>query len=102
VQAAEEFVERLGIAPGSKVLDVACGTGNTAIPAARTGAHVVGVDIATNLLQQARQRAAAENLKIGFQEGDAEDLPFPDHSFDVVLTMFGAMFAPSPEKVAAE
>ena len=102
VQAAEEFVQRLGIAPGSKVLDVACGTGNTAIPAARTGADVVGVDIATNLLEQARQRATAENLSVRFQEGDAEDLPFPDHSFDVVLTMFGAMFAPRPEKVAAE
>jgi SAM-dependent methyltransferase len=102
VQAAEEFVQRLGIAPGSKVLDVACGTGNTAIPAARTGAEVVGVDIATNLLEQARQRAAAENLSVRFHEGDAEDLPFPDHSFDVVLTMFGAMFAPRPEKVAAE
>ena len=102
VHAAEEFVKRLGLARGSKVLDVACGTGNTAIPAARTGADVVGVDIATNLLEQARKRAAAENLSVRFQEGDAEDLPFPDHSFDVVLTMFGAMFAPRPEKVAAE
>jgi SAM-dependent methyltransferase len=99
---AENFVGRIGITPGAKVLDVACGTGNTAIPAARAGADVIGVDIATNLLEQARQRAAAENLSIRFEEGDAENLPFPDHSFDVVMTMFGAMFAPRPEKVAAE
>ena len=101
-QAAEEFVGRIGIAPGSKVLDVACGTGNTAIPAAKLGADVVGIDIATNLLEKARQRAAAENLNIRFQEGDAEELPLPDHSFDVVLTMFGAMFAPRPDRVASE
>ena len=101
-QEGENFVGRLGIRAGSKVLDVACGTGNTAIPAARAGADVIGVDIATNLLEQARQRAAAENLNARFQEGDAEDLPFPDDSFDEVVTMFGAMFAPRPEKVAAE
>jgi SAM-dependent methyltransferase len=99
---AENFVSRLAIPPGSKVLDVACGTGNTALPAARAGAEVTGVDIAPNLLETARKRAAAENLQIRFQEGDAEDLRFPDHSFDVVLTMYGAMFAPRPEKVAAE
>jgi SAM-dependent methyltransferase len=98
----ETFVARLGITPQSKVLDVACGTGNTAIPAARTGAEVIGVDIATNLLQAASKRAAADNLNIRFEEGDAEDLPFPDQAFDVVLTMYGAMFAPRPEKVAAE
>lgn len=101
-QEAANFVERIGIAPGSKVLDVACGTGNTAIPAARAGADVTGIDIAPNLLEKARQRAAEEGLPIRFQEGDAEDLPFPDHSFDVVLTMYGAMFAPRPERVAAE
>ncbi len=99
---AENFVGRLGIARGAKVLDVACGTGNTAIPAARAGASVVGLDIAPNLLEQAKKRAASENLDIRFQEGDAEELPFADHSFDVVLTMFGAMFAPRPEKVSAE
>src|SRR5947209_14069493 len=100
--AEEEFVTRLKLTPGTKVLDVACGTGNTAIPAAAAGAKVTGVDIATNLVEAARNRAAAENLHIHFQEGDAEDLPFPDHSFDVVLTMYGAMFAPRPEKVAAQ
>jgi len=96
------FVARLGIAPGTRVLDVACGTGNTAIPAARAGASVTGLDIATNLLEQATKRAAAEQVQIRFDEGDAEDLPYGDHSFDVVLTMFGAMFAPRPERVAAE
>jgi ubiquinone/menaquinone biosynthesis C-methylase UbiE len=99
---AEEFVKRTPIRPGMKVLDVACGTGNTAIPAARAGASVTGVDIATNLLEQARQRAAAENVRADFREGDAEELPFDDQQFDVVITMFGAMFAPRPERVAAE
>jgi ubiquinone/menaquinone biosynthesis C-methylase UbiE len=99
---AENFVNRIGVNPGSQVLDVACGTGNTAIPAARAGAHVTGIDIATNSLEQARKRAAAEKLQIRFEEGDAEDLSYPDASFDVVLTMFGAMFAPRPDKVAAE
>src|SRR5258708_29598521 len=99
---AEKFVKRLGIAAGARVLDVACGTGNTAIPASRAGASVTGVDIAPNLLSQARKRAAAEGLEIGFDEGDAEELPYSDQSFDVVLTMFGAMFAPRPDRVAAE
>jgi SAM-dependent methyltransferase len=98
----ELFVERLKLHPGSQLLDIACGTGNTAIPAARAGAAVTGVDIATNLLEQARKRAAAEGLKIQFDEGDAEALPYPDRSFDVALTMFGAMFAPRPERVVAE
>jgi SAM-dependent methyltransferase len=101
-QAAEQFVHRTSIQAGSRVLDVACGTGNTAIPAARAGAIVTGVDIATNLLDQARQRATAEKLDIDFQEGDAEDIPFPTGSFATVLSMFGAMFAPRPERVAAE
>lgn len=99
---AEDFVGRIGITGGAKVLDIACGTGNTSIPAAKTGASVTGLDIATNLLEQARNRAAAEKLDVRFEEGDAEAIPFADHSFDVVLTMFGAMFAPRPEKVAAE
>lgn len=98
----EDFVTRIGIKAGARVLDVACGTGNTAIPAARAGADVIGVDIATNLLEQASQRADAENLPAQFQEGDAEQLPFADGEFDVVLTMFGAMFAPRPDRVAAE
>ena len=69
---AEEFVHRLRIQPGTRVLDVACGTGNLAIPAARQGARVWGVDIATNLLEQARQRASAVGLPALFEEGDAE------------------------------
>jgi ubiquinone/menaquinone biosynthesis C-methylase UbiE len=98
----EEFVSRLGLRPGMRVLDIACGTGNQSIPAARAGAEVTGVDIATNSLEQARQRAAAEGLKIRFLEGDAEQLPFEAAEFDVVDSMFGAMFAPRPELVASE
>ena len=100
--SAEEFVGRLGLHPGIKVLDVACGTGNQSIPAARTGADVTGVDIASNLLEQARARARNENLNITFLEGDAEELAYDKGQFDVVLTMFGAMFAPRPERVASE
>lgn len=99
---AEAFIRRLNIPAGSRVLDIACGTGNTAIPLARSGCIVTGVDIATNLLEQARARAAAEGLTVTFDEGDAEALPYPDASFDAVTTMFGAMFAPRPELVASE
>lgn len=100
--SAFEFVARLDLKSGTRVLDVACGTGNQSIPAARFGAEVVGIDIAPNLIEQARKRATDENLKVQFDEGDAENLPFADAAFDVVLTMFGAMFAPRPEMVAAE
>ena len=99
---AESFVERLPITPGMRLLDVACGTGNVALPAARRGAHVTGLDIAPNLLLQARARAQAEALDVTFDEGDAEQLPYPDASFDLVTSMFGAMFAPRPALVAAE
>lgn len=99
---AEEFIARLAFKPGARVLDVACGSGNLALPAARAGAVVTGVDIAPNLVEQARARAAAENLTIQFDEGDAENLPYGDASFDEVVTMFGAMFAPRPAVVAAE
>lgn len=99
---AEEFVMRLNLTPGDRVLDVACGTGNQSLPAARSGATVTGLDLASNLIEQARANAAAAGLKIRFEEGDAEQLPYADASFDVVLTMFGAMFAPRPERVAAE
>ena len=103
VSAGEEvFANRLALPPGTRVLDVACGTGNSALPLARNGCIVTGVDIATNLLAQARERAAAENLQVTFDEGDAEQLPYPDASFDAVVTMFGAMFAPRPELVASE
>jgi len=99
---AEEFIARLALTPGTRVLDVACGSGNLAIPAARVGATVTGVDIATNSLEQGRARARAAGLAIQFDEGDAERLPYNDSAFDVVVTMFGAMFAPRPEMVAAE
>lgn len=99
---AAEFVGKLNLMPEMKVLDVACGNGNQSIPAARTGANVTGVDIAPNLIEQARSWAENENLKIQFDEGDAEHLPYEDAEFDVVMTMFGAMFAPHPDLVAAE
>lgn len=99
---ALEFLSRLSIEPGTRVLDVASGAGQTAIPLARAGAIVTGVDIATNLVEQARARAQAEGLDARFDEGDAEMLPYPDASFDVVLSLIGAMFAPRPELVAAE
>ena len=99
---AESFISRLRVPAGARVLDIACGTGNLTIPLARAGAIVTGVDIAPNLLVQAGARAAAEGLSVTFDEGDAEQLPYADASFDVVVTMFGAMFAPRPELVAAE
>jgi ubiquinone/menaquinone biosynthesis C-methylase UbiE len=99
---AERFVDRLGIQPGMRVLDVACGSGNLAIPAAKRGAVVTGVDIAPNLVAQARARAAAEGITATFDEGDAEALPYGDGSFDIVMTMYGAMFAPRPDVTAAE
>lgn len=101
-KAGEDFIARTQITTGVRVLDVACGTGNTAIPAARRGAAVTGLDIAPNLLEQARKRAAEQHVDVHFEEGDAEELPHSDGEFDLVLTMFGAMFAPRPERVAAE
>lgn len=99
---ALEFLSHIRIEPGTRILDVACGSGQTAIPMSRAGAKVTGVDIATNLIEQARTRAGAENLDARFEEGDAEMLPYPDGSFDIVLSLIGAMFAPRPELVAAE
>src|SRR6202795_5270209 len=101
-EEAAQFIKRLEIRRGADVVDVGCGTGNTAIPAAREGANVIGVDIATNLLEQARARAASEGLKAEFREGDAEALPFGVAEFDAVISMFGAMFAPRPALVTTE
>jgi ubiquinone/menaquinone biosynthesis C-methylase UbiE len=99
---AEAFVERLNIQPGMKVLDVACGSGNLAIIAARKGADVTGIDIADNLIEAAKKRAEAAGLNIKFEVGDAEAMPYADGEFDLVMTMFGAMFAPRPEVTASE
>ena len=100
--SGEDLVRRLGLGPGERVLDVACGTGNVALPAARAGATVTGLDFAPNLLAQARERATAAGLAIRFDEGDAEALPYADGAFDVVTSAFGVMFAPRPERAAAE
>jgi 2-polyprenyl-3-methyl-5-hydroxy-6-metoxy-1,4-benzoquinol methylase len=99
---AAEFIARLDLRPGQRVLDVACGTGNLTIPAARTGATVTGLDIAPNLLDQAQAWAAREGLSVRLDEGNAEEMPYDDASFDVVVSMFGAMFAPRPDATAAE
>lgn len=100
--SGSKFIERLHLKSGVRLLDVACGTGNLSLPAARAGAVVTGVDIAVNLLATARKHAEAEGVNIQFDEGDAESLPYADAAFDEVVTMFGAMFAPQPELVAAE
>jgi ubiquinone/menaquinone biosynthesis C-methylase UbiE len=99
---ATEFMARRRPLPGMDMLDVACGTGNLAIQAARAGATVTGIDIAPNLLDQARTRAREHGLTIRLDQGDAENLPYDDRSFDLVVTMFGAMFAPRPDLVASE
>jgi SAM-dependent methyltransferase len=101
-KGALEFFERLDIRSGTRLLDVACGAGQLAIPAARKGIQVTGLDLAANLVQQARARAAEDRLAIQIDEGDAEDLPYPDASFDVVMSLIGSMFAPRPELVASE
>ncbi len=100
--AAAEFMARRQVFPGMRVLDVACGTGNLALLAAERGAAVSGLDLAGNLIAQAQQRAAAARLNITFTQGDAEALPYADASFDLVVSMFGVMFAPRPEMAAAE
>lgn len=99
---ALEFLARLAVAPGTRMLDVACGAGQIAIPAARAGARVTGIDIASNLVEQARARAKAEGVDARFDEGDAEMLSYEDAAFDLVVSLIGAMFAPRPERVAAE
>jgi ubiquinone/menaquinone biosynthesis C-methylase UbiE len=99
---AEQFVTRLNIKPGTKLLDVGCGAGQLALIAARAGAKVWGCDIATNWIEDARTRATAEGLQIVFEEADAESLPYEDGQFDVVASLIGAMFAPRPDLVAAE
>lgn len=99
----EELCEAVNILPDERVLDVACGSGNGALAAARRArGNTVGLDYVPELLEHGRRRAAAERLEVEFVEGDAEQLPFEDGSFDVVISIFGAMFAPNQERVAAE
>ena len=99
---AREFYERLNVAPGCRLLDVGCGSGQLSLFAAKDGLEVTGVDIASNLVERAKARAQAEGLTVQFQEADAEALPFEDASFDVVVSLIGAMFAPRPNLVAQE
>jgi ubiquinone/menaquinone biosynthesis C-methylase UbiE len=102
VITGELLCESLDVSPGEKVLDVACGSGNGAISAARRAAVVTGLDYVPELLERGRERAAAERMEISFVEGDAEALPFDDGSFDVVLSTFGSMFAPDQQQAADE
>jgi len=98
----ERITRHAGVAADEEVLDVACGTGNATLPAARTGARVTGLDLVPKLLEHARAAADGEGLDVTWVEGDAEQLPFEDASFDVVLSTFGCMFAPRHEVAAAE
>lgn len=103
-ESGEALVQRIGITKGAKVLDLGCGDGTTALPSARLGADVLGVDIAANLVAAGNRRAREEGLaNCRFQEGDATDLrELKDQSFDFVVSIFGAMFAPKPNNVARE
>ena len=101
--ASEDLAEALEIIPDERVIDVACGSGNGAISAARrTWGNTVGADYVPALLERGRERAAAERLEVEFVEADAQDLPFEDGSFDVAMSIFGAMFAPDQRKAASE
>jgi ubiquinone/menaquinone biosynthesis C-methylase UbiE len=99
---ARAFIARLALQPGESVLDVGCGTGNLAIPAARAGARVCGIDSAPNLIAQARLAARTAGCIIAFEVGDAEALPYHDGHFDTTVTMFGAIFAHPPDRAATE
>jgi SAM-dependent methyltransferase len=99
---AEQLVDSADLHAGWRVLDVATGSGNAAIAAARLGCRVVGVDYVPALLERGRRRAAAEGLEVELVEGDAEELPVPDASFDAVLSVFGSMFAPDHARAATE
>ena len=98
----DDLVARVGVGNGDAVLDVACGTGNCAIPAAVAGGTVTGLDITPKMFEAGRRRAAEAGVEIDWVEGDAEELPFDDQSFDVVLSTFGCMFAPNHRAAASE
>jgi ubiquinone/menaquinone biosynthesis C-methylase UbiE len=102
IPVAQALVDAAAPRPGRRVLDVACGSGNCALVAARRHCEVTGVDFVPSLLDRARRRASAEGTQIDFREGDAQRLPFPDRSFDVVLSSFGVMFAANQEQAARE
>ena len=102
VVIGELLCEAVDVRSGQKVLDVATGSGNTAISAARRFCDTTGIDYVPDLIEQARERAAAEGLDVAFEVGDAENLPYPDASFDVVLSTVGVMFTPDQEKAAQE
>ena len=99
---SELLCEAADLRAGSKVLDVATGSGNTALAAARRRCHVTAIDYVPSLLGRARERAAVERLEVRFEESDAEQLPYGDGSFDAVLSTFGVMFAPDQERAARE
>jgi ubiquinone/menaquinone biosynthesis C-methylase UbiE len=99
---AQAFVDRRELKPGQRVLDAACGTGNLTIPAARAGAKVTGLDLIPSLLAAAAAWADQEKLLLELDEGSVEELPYTDGQFDVVLSMFGVMFAARPDRVMAE
>jgi SAM-dependent methyltransferase len=98
----ERLVDRVGVESGMRVLDVACGSGNVALPAARADAEVTGLDLVPELLEAGRAKAASTGLDVTWVEGDAESLPFDDASFDRVLSTFGHMFAPRHRETADE
>lgn len=101
-RSAAELITRLGLAAGERLLDVACGSGNLALPAARAGAVVTAIDIAPNLVAQTRRHALAEGLPILADVGDAEEMPYADGAFDTVVSMFGVMFAARPARATAQ
>jgi SAM-dependent methyltransferase len=103
-RSGEGLIDRIGVTPDLEVLDLGCGDGTTALPAAHKGAHVLGVDIARNLVEAGNRRAAEDDLtNLHFEQGDASDLAaIADDRFDLVVSIFGAMFAPRPDDVAKE
>ena len=102
VHVSDALVRAVDVRPGERVLDVGCGSGNAALAAARRYADVVGLDYVPSLIARARLRAEAEGTQVEFQVGDAQALPFPDNAFDVVLSVFGVIFAPDQERAMAE